>query len=117
MKLRNKNPIMKKAMEDFMKAGTEKPVWKAVAKGLNKPRRQRYEVNLSRIEKFAAEKDTVVVPGVVLGEGQISKHVTVAAVRFSVEARKKIERAGGKCMFIEELLKKEPDASKVRIMG
>ena len=116
MEIRDKNPVLKKAMEELLKAGMEKPAWKAVAKGLNKPRRQRYEVPLSRIEKFAAEKDTIVVPGVVLGEGQISKHVTVAAVRFSAEARRKIERAGGKCMLIEELLRKEPD-SKIRIMG
>lgn len=116
MKIRNKNPLLKETIEKLNKAGIEKPVWKAVAKGLNKPRRGRYEVSLSRIERFAAEKDTIVVPGVVLGEGEIKKHVTVAALRFSSEAKRKIEEAGGKCLSIEEL-SKEKDVSKIRIMG
>ena len=27
--------------------------WKAVAKGMNRPRKRRFEVNLTRIEKYA----------------------------------------------------------------
>jgi large subunit ribosomal protein L18e len=115
MKVREKNPILRKEIERLSQAGIERPAWKAVAKGLNRPRRRRYEVSLSRIERFANQGDTIIVPGVVLGEGEIRKHVTVAAVRFSSGARKKIEEAGGKCLPIEEASKLEP--SKVRIMG
>ena len=115
MKVRDKNPILKKDIESLSQAGVEKPVWKAVAKGLNRPRRIRYEVNLSRLEKFAAQGDTIVVPGIVLGEGELKKRITVAAVKFSADARKKIEKAGGKCLSMEEASKMEP--SKVRIMG
>ena len=117
MKLRDKNHLMKKTMEDLAKTGIETPVWKAVAKGLNRPRRKRHEVSLIRIEKFAVEKDIVVVPGVVLGNGEIKKQVTVAAARFSADAKKKIEKAGGKCMLIEELIAKKPDADKIRILA
>ena len=115
MKTRDKNPILKKEIERLNNAGIEEPVWKAVAKGLNRPRRKRYEVNLSKLEKFANQNDTIIVPGIVLGKGEIKKQVTVAAVKFSSEARKKIEKAGGKCLSINEISKKEP--SKVRIMG
>ena len=116
MKTRDKNPILKKEIERLNKAGIEEPVWKAVAKGLNRPRRKRYEMNLSRLEKFANQNDTVIVPGIVLGKGEIKKQVTVAAVRFSSEARKKIEKAGGKCLSIDEV-SREKDTSKIRIMG
>jgi large subunit ribosomal protein L18e len=115
MKIREKNPLLRKEIEGLNKAGTEEPAWKAVAKGLNRPRRKRYEVNLSRLERFANQNDTVIVPGVVLGKGEIKKQVTVAAVKFSSGARKKIEKAGGKCLSIEQASKLEP--SKMRIMG
>jgi large subunit ribosomal protein L18e len=115
MKIREKNPVLKKEIEALARAGIEKPAWKAVAKGLNRPRKRRFEVNLSRLEKFANQDDTIIVPGVVLGEGQIKKQVTVAAVKFSSGARKKIEEAGGKCLSMEQVPKLEP--SKIRIMG
>jgi len=116
MKIREKNPLLRKEIESLAKAGIEEPVWKGVAKGLNRPRRKRYEVNLSRLEKFANQNDTVIVPGIVLGKGEIKKQVTVAAVKFSSEARKKIEKAGGKCLSIDQV-SKEKDTSKMRIMG
>ena len=115
MKIREKNPILKREIESLNRAGVEKPVWKAVAKGMNRPRRKRYEVSLSRLDKFARENETIVVPGIVLAKGQITKKLTVAAVRFSSEARKKIEKAGGRCLSIEQATKHEP--SKLRIMG
>ena len=95
----------------------EAPVWKAVAKGLGRPRRKAYEVNLYRIQKFAADKETVIVPGRVLGTGDINKVLTVAALKFSEAAREKIKKAGGSCITIEELVNKNPKGSKVRIMG
>jgi large subunit ribosomal protein L18e len=115
MKIRNKNPVLRKEIDSLSRAGADKPAWKAVAKGLNRPRSRRFEVNLSRLEKFARQNDIVIVPGVVLGEGEIKKHVTVAALKFSSDARKKIEKAGGKCLSIEQASGLEP--SKVRIMG
>ncbi|MCX6814935.1 MAG: 50S ribosomal protein L18e, partial [Candidatus Aenigmarchaeota archaeon] len=102
-------------IERLSKAGIDKPVWKAVAKGLNRSRRKKFEVNLSRLERFANQNDTIIVPGIVLGGGEIKKHVTVAAAKFTAEAKRKIEKAGGKCLPIDELSKKEP--SKIRIMG
>jgi large subunit ribosomal protein L18e len=115
MKVRNKNPLLKKEIEGLAKAGIEKPVLKSVAKGLNRPRRKRFEVSLSRIDRFARQGDTIVVPGIVLSCGKITKSVSVAAARFSSGARKKIEKAGGKCLTIEQASKLEP--SKIRIMG
>ncbi|MEM7815868.1 MAG: 50S ribosomal protein L18e [Candidatus Aenigmatarchaeota archaeon] len=117
MKLREKNPLLRETIEKLHKAGVEKPLWKAVAKGMNRPRSRRLEVNLKRLNKLASDKEIVVVPGVVLGDGNIEKRLTVAALKFSSDARKKIERAGGKCLSIEELFESNPDTSKVRIVG
>lgn len=93
------------------------PVWRDIADRLSKPRQQWAEVNVSRIERFASDDETIVIPGKVLGAGAISKRVTVAAFKCSEAARDKIARAGGKSMSIEELLESNPDGSNLRIMG
>ena len=95
----------------------EKPIWKAVANGLNKPRRKGFEMNLFRLNKLAEGNDTVVVPGTVLGAGEMTKPVNVAAFKFSGSSKIKIEKAGGKCLSIEKLAKENSDGKGIRILG
>jgi large subunit ribosomal protein L18e len=117
MKLRKKSS--KPLIEKLHKEGIERKanVWKAVAKGLNRPRSKRFEVNLTRIEKHAKPKETIVVPGVVLGSGNLKKRVVVAALKFSGKAKEKIEKSGGKCLSIEELHEKNPKGKGIMIIG
>lgn len=92
-------------------------LWKMVLEDLKKPTRQRRIVNVYKIDKFAREGETVVVPGKVLSVGDINKKVDVAALNFSMEARKKIEEAKGKALSIEELFQQNPEGKKVRVLG
>jgi large subunit ribosomal protein L18e len=117
MKIRNKSPATMALIENLQGMGLKNPIWKAVARNLNRPERKGYEVNLFRIEKYAKPKGKIVVPGIVLGAGGIKKAVTVAALRFSGAAREKIEKAGGKCLTIEEMVKENPKGKGVRIIG
>ena len=91
--------------------------WKRVLQDLMKPARQRRTVNVYKIDKYAREGETVLVPGKVLSVGDIGKKVDVAAMNFSDEARRKIENANGKVLTIKELLQQNPDGKKVRILG
>jgi large subunit ribosomal protein L18e len=118
MKIRRKNDITMGMVKSFEERGLKdkKPIWRAIAKELNRPRRVRFEVNLSRINSYANEKETVVVPGVVLGAGSIEKAVSVAALRFSGAAKERIEKAGGKCLSLNDLTEKDLKG-KIRIMG
>ena len=90
----------------------------AFAEKLEKPRRQRIEVNVSKLDffskKFAGK--TFIVPGKVLGTGELHKKVEVAAFSFSIEAEKKINQKG-KAITLNELLKNNVKPSKVRILG
>jgi len=95
---------------------TKSPAWKDIAKKLGSARRRKVEVNLSSINRRAKPGETVVVPGIVLASGEIDKAVTVAAWRFSSAAAEKIKKAKGQAVTIEELLKKNPKGSKIRIM-
>ena len=116
MKIRQKNPVLKDTIGKLSQKGAEgAPLWKAIARGLNRPRRVRYEADLKRLERFAKPKETIVVPGVVLSRGELKKPLTLAALRFTPRAREKIEKAGGKCLSIQELMEKRP--SKIRVMG
>ena len=91
--------------------------WSRIVKDLKRSTRQRREVNVYKIDKFAREGETVIVPGKVLSLGELSKKVDVAALQFSAEAKRKILEAKGKALTINELLKQNPEGKKVRILG
>ncbi|MBS7659272.1 MAG: 50S ribosomal protein L18e [Candidatus Bathyarchaeia archaeon] len=92
-------------------------IWRAIAEDLAKPRRRRIVVNISRLNRYTNENDVVVVPGKVLGAGEIDHPIMVAAFSFSKKAREKIERASGKCLTIMELVENNPKGSNVKIIG
>ena len=92
------------------------PIWKTVAEKLEKPTRQRVEVNISDIQRNTLSDEIVLVPGVVLSNGELTKQVKVAAWKFSPTAQEKIKHTHGETLTIEELLKKNPKGTNVRIM-
>jgi len=91
--------------------------WKRIVKDLNKPSRQRKVVNVYKIDKYAREGETIIVPGKVLSVGELNKKVDVAALNFSNGAKEKIIGAKGKAMSIKELFQTNPEGKKVRILG
>lgn len=92
-------------------------LWKALAEELEKPRRKRREVNLSKLSRYGVEGRLIIVPGKVLGAGKVAKRLTVAALGFSQQAKRKIEEAGGKCVGIEDILDSNRVEEGVQILG
>ena len=92
------------------------PLWKRVAKDLSKPTRERRLVNIYKIQAHSKEDETVVVPGKVLGVGELNRKVNVAALTFSDQAYEKIKKMGN-AISIQELMKQNPKGKKVRILG
>jgi large subunit ribosomal protein L18e len=103
--------LKKKAIED------SSSIWKRLAVDLERPTRNRREVNLSRINRFTKENETVVVPGKVLGSGLLSHKVTVAAFAFSDGALEKLRKQNCDVMSIAELMSRKPKTSDIRIIG
>ncbi|RLI34371.1 50S ribosomal protein L18e [Candidatus Bathyarchaeota archaeon] len=95
----------------------EAKIWWRLAEFLEKPKRRRVAVNVSRINRYTKPGDVAVIPGKALGAGIIDHPVTVAAFNFSEKAKRKIEAAGGKCLTIEELAEANPKGSNVKILG
>ena len=111
------NPRVERLIAELKSVSRESGagVWSDVASRLEKPRRTHAEVNLGRIERYARDDETVVVPGKVLGSGVLRADVTVAAVDFSSTAREKIDRVGD-AVDLERLLDDNPEGSNVRVI-
>jgi len=92
-------------------------IWRDIANRLAKPRRKSVAVNLSRLNRYTKRNDVVLVPGKVLGSGELAHPVTVAAFSFSKMAKEKITATRGKCLSFDELIKKNPKGSNVKIIG
>lgn len=91
-------------------------IWRDIANRLSKSRRKRIAVNLSRLNRHTQSRDTAVVPGKVLGSGKVDHPIKVAAFAFSEQAKSKILEAKGKCLTIDQLMKKNPKGTNVKII-
>ena len=96
---------------------TGSALWRDVALRLEKSRSNWAEPNLSRLSRHAADEDVVLIPGKLLGSGDVSGKPSVAAYSVSTGARSKIEAAGGRVLTIRELMNENPDGKGVRILG
>jgi len=109
------NPYLRSLVTQLIRS--ESNFWKAIGEKLGKPSRKQIEVNLGDIERHTGKDDVVIVPGVVLASGDLSKPVTIAAWRFSGSASEKIKSAKGKIMTIDQLMKEKPKGEGVKIIA
>ena len=91
-------------------------LWRALADELDRAKRSRAAVNLSRISRHTEAGDVVAVPGKVLAAGALAHPVTVAAFSFSEMAREKIALAEGRALSLVELLEEGAEPSRIRIL-
>jgi large subunit ribosomal protein L18e len=103
--------LKKKAYEN------KAPIYKDLACRLEKPARSWAEVNISKLATYTKKGDIVVIPGKLLGSGELKVPITVAAFSFSESAKKKIKSAGGRSISITELVEKRPHGKGIRIIG
>ena len=118
MKLPIQNPERKNLISFLRKKARENNanIWRTIAEFLEKPRRRRVAVNVSRINRYTKENEVVVVPGKTLSAGILNHPVTVASFAFSEKAKQKIEKVGGKCISIQELVNQNPKGSNIKII-
>ena len=114
MKIKKENTILASLISKLSR--DKNPVWQRVASELAKPRRKKVEVNLSKIEQYAKPGTIILVPGKVLGSGNLTKNVKVVAFGFSESARKLISASGSQALTIEELLASNPTGEGVVLL-
>jgi large subunit ribosomal protein L18e len=115
-KIRIKNPMKIRLYKILKEAGKKSNFWKRIAEEALRPRRRKRVVNISKINRLTKPKDKVIVPGKVLGDGEINHSITLSAFEFSRKAIEKILSANGKILNIEEMIKKNPTGKGVKII-
>jgi large subunit ribosomal protein L18e len=93
------------------------PIWRALEEELAGPRANRREINVMRLAEITKADEVVVVPGKVLGSGNLGHKLTVCAFSISETAAKKIVGSGGKVLTFDDLINNHPDGKGVRIIG
>lgn len=113
------NPVLSNLIVELKTLSSQKniPLWSRIAFELEKPTRKRRVVNLSRINNYAKENETIIVPGKVLGSGILDHKLTIAAYQFSDGAMEKINSAKAKAVTIQDLMKENIKGKRVRIIG
>jgi large subunit ribosomal protein L18e len=113
------NPHLRKLVAELKKKAIvdSAPLWKRLATDLERPSRNRRAVNLSRLNRFTKENETVVVPGKVLGSGVVDHKMTVVAFAFSDGAVEKLKKQNCSMLSLSEFMDKNPKTSDVRIIG
>ena len=113
------NEQLKSLLVDLKDKGykDKSPFFIRLAEDLGKSTRQRRVVNLSRINRYSKDGETIVVPGKVLAAGNLDHTVTIAAWKFSQQALDKIQKSKSKAIPISELITSEIKDKRVRIFG
>ncbi|HLC49840.1 MAG TPA: 50S ribosomal protein L18e [archaeon] len=96
------DPNMTKLIYDFRK--TKKKNFVILARHLEKARRVKTDVNISKLLRVGGTANCA-VPGKLLAAGEVSVPIKVYAFSFSKQAKEKIEKAGGKCLPLNQLVK------------
>jgi len=90
--------------------------WVKIAGILASPRRNKVIANLDEIDKASKEGDTILIPGKILGKGDVSKKLRIVALSFSEEARKKLKDKKCEIVTIREEIKINPKAQGVKTL-
>jgi large subunit ribosomal protein L18e len=98
-------------------AKNKAPIWSKLAQLAQKPNIARRIVNVGRLNDVTKDNEIIVVPGKVLGTGNISHKITLYSFSISTAAAKKITGAGGKIIGHSEMISKFPTGKGVRIIG
>lgn len=113
------NQVLHNLIQELKGRGREQSInlWRRIAIDLEKPTRQRRVVNLSSISRYTKENEVIVVPGKVLGAGNLEHKLTISAFQFSNGAKEKIQKAGAKIVTLMDLSKDNPSGKGIRIIG
>jgi len=103
----------RKLIRDLWK--TKRKIWKKISKKISSPRKNQVEANLYRINKKTKPKDTIVVPGKILANGELKHKLTIACLNCSEAAKKKIEASGSKLISIEALMEQNPTGTGIKV--
>jgi large subunit ribosomal protein L18e len=113
------NQVVIQMAKELKQASTKNdaPIWLKLAKLALKTSVSRRVVNLTHINEVTKEGEVIVVPGKILGTGNVSHKITLSSFSISNSAAKKIIESGGAIISFKEMIEKFPTGKGVRIIG
>ncbi|MBU0957417.1 MAG: 50S ribosomal protein L18e [Nanoarchaeota archaeon] len=90
--------------------------WVKISHLISVPTRKQSKINLEEIDKNSQEGETILVPGKVLGVGDVSKKIRVVALKFSESAIKKLKDKKCEIVSVKEEIKVNPLAKGIKII-
>ena len=103
-------------IDQILRLALKNKNWESIAKVLSGPTRQHSSVNLSLIDKQTTPGDTVIIPGKVLSQGEITKKVRICSIGISAGAKEKLKKTKSEYVSIMEEIKKNPKAQGLKII-
>jgi large subunit ribosomal protein L18e len=96
---------------------TGRRIWADLERRILSGEASRTIVNISRLAKHTERGDYVVIPGKLLGVGQIRHRVTVGALGYSQSALSKLKQAKCRPLPLSQFVKKYSKKEGVKIIG
>ncbi|MFH1307478.1 MAG: 50S ribosomal protein L18e [archaeon] len=90
--------------------------WTQVANMISGPTRKQASLNLDQIDRNTKEGDTILVPGKILGQGEVTKKIRAVALYFSASAIVKLKDKKCEIVNILEEFKVNPKFQGVKIL-
>ena len=104
------------SLVETVKEAKKHEAWMGVAGNLSTPRRNRAEMNLTQINENSKDNETLVIPGKVLSQGEITKKIKIVALNFSETAKAKLLKTKTSFNSILEEIKQNPSAKGIKIL-
>lgn len=109
---RKANPILRELIEDCNKLASKSKFWKKITKELSRSTRRMREVNIYKLNRVTKPKEQIIIPGKLLGIGELKHDLTIYCLKYSQSTKNKIKN-----LFpIQELIKKNPEGKGTRII-
>ena len=91
--------------------------WDKITKVLAGPTRQYPSFNLNQIDAKVSAGDTLIIPGKVLSQGDLTKKIKICALSISKTAREKLKISKSEFTPLIEEVKKNQKAEGVKILS
>jgi len=109
---RKTDPIIKKLIQDCNELGKKSKFWKKIAKELLRSTRRQRKINLYKLNKITKPNEQIIIPGKLLGTGELKHNLKIFAFKYSQSVKNKIKEL----YSIQELIKKNPEGKGIRII-
>jgi len=101
---------------ETIKALLKNPAWTKLAKSLSIATRKHLSINLEEIDEQVKEGDTVLVPGKVLSQGELTKKIRLCSFGISKGAKEKLKKTKSQYVTILEEIKSNPKAEGLKVI-